>query len=445
MHLAMIGVGYVGLVSGACFAEAGQNVICMDVDPEKIDGLRQGQIPIYEPGLEDFVRRNVAAGRLSFTTDVHEAVDRSQVIFICVGTPSRDDGSADLHYVDEVARGIGRTMDEYKVIVNKSTVPVGTARRVRRLISKELARRGLDLEFDVVSNPEFLREGSALHDFMQPDRTVVGVESPKARDIMAELYRYWTEQNYPLYFMEVASAEMTKYAANAFLATKITFMNEIANLCALSGANIDEVRVGIGSDKRIGDRFLYPGLGYGGSCFPKDVKALIYMGKTMGYTFSILEATNMVNQAQRHRFIFAVSAYFDHQLDGRTIALWGLAFKPNTDDIREAPSLTVMERLLDLGADLRVYDPVAMPEVQRYYEHYPYPERIFYAASPEAAAEGADALVINTEWDVFRQFEVGRLKDLLQRPVVFDGRNIYDPVLMTQAGLEYFYIGKPSC
>jgi len=443
MQLAMIGVGYVGLVSGACFAEVGQTVICMDVDPQKIERLRQGQIPIYEPGLEDYVRRNVAAGRLSFTTDLNAAVDRSQVIFICVGTPSRDDGSADLHYVDEVARGIGRTMDEYKVIVNKSTVPVGTARRVRRLVSKELARRGLALEFDVVSNPEFLREGSALHDFMQPDRTVVGVESPRAREIMAELYRYWTERNYPLYFMEVASAEMTKYAANAFLATKISFMNEVANLCALSGANVEQVRVGIGSDKRIGDRFLYPGLGYGGSCFPKDVKALIYMGKTMGYNFSILEATNLVNQAQRHRFIFAVSDYFDHQLDGKTIALWGLAFKPNTDDIREAPSLTVMERLLDLGADLQVYDPVAMPEVQKHYEHYPYPERIFYAATPEAAAEGADALVINTEWEVFRQFEVDRLKTLLKNPVVFDGRNIYDPALMAQAGLHYVYIGRP--
>ncbi len=443
MHLAMIGVGYVGLVSGACFAEAGQTVICMDVDPQKIEGLRRGEIPIYEPGLEDFVRRNVAAGRLSFTTDLNDAVDRSQVIFICVGTPSREDGSADLHYVDEVARGIGRTMDAYKVIVNKSTVPVGTARRVRRLVSKELARRGLDLEFDVVSNPEFLREGSALHDFMQPDRTVVGVESAKARQLMAELYRYWTEKKFPLYFMDVASAEMTKYAANAFLATKITFMNEIANLCALSGANIDQVRVGIGSDSRIGDRFLFPGLGYGGSCFPKDVKALIYMGKTMGYNFNILEATNLVNQAQRHRFIFTIGSFFDHQLDGKTLALWGLAFKPNTDDIREAPALTVMERLLDLGADLRVYDPVAMLEVQKHYENYPYPERIVYAPTPEAALEGADALVINTEWDVFRQFDVSRLKNLLKAPVVFDGRNIYDPAQMKQAGIHYFYIGKP--
>ncbi len=391
MQIAMIGVGYVGLVSGACFAEAGQNVICMDVDPQRINGLRQGVIPIYEPGLEEVVRRNVAAGRLAFTTDLTEAVSQSQVIFICVGTPSREDGSADLHYVDEVARGIGRTMTEYKVVVNKSTVPVGTGRRVRRLISKELAQRGLELEFDVVSNPEFLREGSALADFMEPDRTVVGVESERARNIMAELYRYWTDKDFPLYFMEVASAEMVKYAANAFLATKITFMNEIANLCALTGADIEQVRLGVGSDTRIGNRFLFPGLGYGGSCFPKDVKALIYMGKTLGYTFSILEATNIVNQAQRFRFILTVSSHFNHLLDGRTLALWGLAFKPNTDDIREAPALTVMERLLDLGADLRVYDPVAMAEVQRCYKDYPYPERIVYAPTPEAALEGADA------------------------------------------------------
>lgn len=444
MQLAMIGVGYVGLVSGACFAEAGHNVVCMDVEPHKIEGLRQGRIPIYEPGLEDVVRRNTAAGRLFFTTDLQAAVSRSQVIFICVGTPSRDDGSADLYYVDEVARGIGRTMQEYKVIVNKSTVPVGTARRVRRIISKELSNRGVNLEFDVVSNPEFLREGSALNDFMQPDRTVVGVGSPRAKEIMAAVYHYWTEKQYPLYFMDVASAEMTKYAANAFLAMKITFMNEIANLCALSGAAIDNVRVGIGSDSRIGNRFLFPGLGYGGSCFPKDVKALIYMGKTMGYTFSILEATKRVNQAQRHRFIFAISKYFQHNLDGRLIALWGLAFKPNTDDIREAPALTVMERLLDLGADLRVYDPVAMNEVQKHYAKYPYPERIVYAPTPEAALEGADALVINTEWDVFRQFEASRLKALLKVPLVFDGRNIYDPAVMAQAGIQYFYIGKPE-
>lgn len=444
MQIAMIGVGYVGLVSGACFAEAGQTVICMDVDPQKIAGLQQGRIPIYEPGLEDFVKRNAAAGRLIFTSDLQEAVSQGQIIFICVGTPSRDDGSADLHYVDEVARGIGRCMTEYKVIVNKSTVPVGTARRVRRLVSKELARRGVELEFDVVSNPEFLREGSAVGDFMEPDRTVVGVESPRAQKLLAELYCYWTERNYPLYFMDVASAEMTKYAANAFLATKITFMNEIANLCTICGAAIDQVRVGIGSDSRIGERFLYPGLGYGGSCFPKDVKALIYMGKTMGYTFSILEATNMVNQAQRHRFIFSISSYFDHQLDGRTFALWGLAFKPNTDDIREAPALTVMERFLDLGANLRVYDPVAMPEVQKHFRDYPYQERILYAPSPEAALEGADALVINTEWDVFRQFDVGQIKTLLKMPVIFDGRNIYDPTKLAQMGMQYYYIGKPN-
>lgn len=443
MRLAMVGVGYVGLVSGACFAEAGHQVICMDVDPKKIDGLHQGVIPIYEPGLDDYVKRNVAAGRLSFTTDLHEAVSQSQIIFICVGTPSRDDGSADLHYVYEVAKNIGRTMTEYKIVVDKSTVPVGTAVRVRQLITKELTQRGLDIEFDVVSNPEFLREGSAIGDLMEPDRTVVGVESDKARELMAEVYRYWTERNYPLYIMEVASAEMTKYAANAFLATKITFMNEIANLCTLTGANVNNVRVGIGSDSRIGDRFLYPGLGYGGSCFPKDVKALIYMGKSMGYNFSLLEATNIVNQGQRHRFIYTICQYFENNLDGRKLALWGLAFKPNTDDIREAPALTVMERLLDMGAVLQVYDPVAMHEVKHFFKDYPFPERIVYAASPEAALIEAEALIINTEWDIFRQFDISRIKALMARPLVFDGRNIFDPGVLKQQDIEYYYIGKP--
>jgi UDPglucose 6-dehydrogenase len=443
MHLAMVGVGYVGLVSGACFAETGHKVICMDVDPKKIEGLHQGIIPIYEPGLDEYVKRNVAAGRLTFTTDLQEAVRKSQIIFICVGTPSRDDGSADLHFVYDVARDIGRVMEDYKIIVDKSTVPVGTAVRVRQIISKELAKRGVEIEFDVVSNPEFLREGSAIGDLMEPDRTVVGVDSVRARDLMAEVYRYWTERNYPLYFMEVASAEMTKYAANAFLATKITFMNEIANLCTLTGANVNNVRLGIGSDSRIGERFLFPGLGYGGSCFPKDVKAMIYIGKAMGYNFSLLEATNIVNQAQRHRFIYRICEYFENQLDGRKLALWGLAFKPNTDDIREAPALTVMERLLDMGAVLQVYDPVAMDEVKKYFHDYPYPEQITYAPSAEAALPEAEALIINTEWDMFRQFEVGRIKALMARPVVFDGRNIFDPDTMEQQGISYYYVGKP--
>lgn len=443
MQLAMIGVGYVGLVSGACFAEAGHTVICMDVDPKKIEGLRQGIIPIYEPGLDDYVKRNVEAGRLSFTTDLQEAVERSQIIFICVGTPSRDDGSADLHYVYEVAGEIGRVMAEYKIIVDKSTVPVGTAVRVCQIIARELSHRGLTIDFDVVSNPEFLREGSAIGDLMEPDRTVVGVESDRARDLMAEVYRYWTDKNYPLYFMEAASAEMTKYAANAFLATKITFMNEIANLCTLTGANVNNVRLGIGSDTRIGNRFLYPGLGYGGSCFPKDVKALIYMSKTMGYNFSLLEATNIVNQAQRHRFIYKICQYFGNQLDGKKLALWGLAFKPNTDDIREAPALTVMERLLDMGTVLQVYDPVAMEEVKKFFRDYPYPERIIYAPTPEEALVGAEALIINTEWDIFRQFDISRIKALLTKPVVFDGRNIFDPIIMEQQAIVYYYIGKP--
>jgi UDPglucose 6-dehydrogenase len=443
MHLTMVGVGYVGLVSGACFAETGHNVICMDVDPKKIEGLRQGVIPIYEPGLDEYVKRNVAAGRLTFTTDLQEALKKSQIIFICVGTPSRDDGSADLHYVYDVARDIGRVMEEYKIIVDKSTVPVGTAVRVSQIITRELTKRGVSLEFDVVSNPEFLREGSAIGDLMEPDRTVVGVDSIKAKELMAEVYRYWADRNYPLYFMEVASAEMTKYAANAFLATKITFMNEIANLCTLTGANVNNVRLGIGSDTRIGERFLFPGLGYGGSCFPKDVKAMIYIGKSMGYNFSLLEATNIVNQAQRHRFIYKICQFFENQLDGRKLALWGLAFKPNTDDIREAPALTVMERLLDMGAVLQVYDPVAMDEVKKYFRDYPYPEQIIYAPSAEAALAEAEALIINTEWDMFRQFDISRIKALMAEPVVFDGRNIFDPDLMEQEGINYSYIGKP--
>jgi UDPglucose 6-dehydrogenase len=443
MHLAMVGVGYVGLVSGACFAETGHDVICMDVDPKKIEGLHQGNIPIYEPGLDEYVKRNVAAGRLTFTTDLQEAVGKSQIIFICVGTPSRDDGSADLHYVYDVARDIGRVMEEYKIIVDKSTVPVGTAVRVSQIITKELTKRGVHIEFDVVSNPEFLREGSAIGDLMEPDRTVVGVDSVKAKDLMAEVYRHWTDRNYPLYFMEVASAEMTKYAANAFLATKITFMNEIANLCTLTGANVNNVRLGIGSDTRIGERFLFPGLGYGGSCFPKDVKAMIYIGKAMGYNFNLLEATNIINQAQRHRFIYTICQFFENQLDGRKLALWGLAFKPNTDDIREAPALTVMERLLDMGAVLQVYDPVAMDEVKKYFHDYPYPEQIIYAPSAEEALSEAEALIINTEWDSFRQFDIGRIKALMAKPVVFDGRNIFDPNIMEQQDINYYYIGKP--
>jgi UDPglucose 6-dehydrogenase len=443
MHLTMVGVGYVGLVSGACFAETGHNVICIDIDPQKIEGLKKGNIPIYEPGLDDYVKRNMESGRLTFTTDLKAAVAKSQIIFICVGTPSRDDGSADLHYVYDVARDIGRVMDDYKIIVDKSTVPVGTARRVRQIITKELTNRGVSIEFDVVSNPEFLREGSAIGDLMEPDRTVVGVESAKAKDLMSEVYRYWTDRNYPLYFMEVASAEMTKYAANAFLATKITFMNEIANLCTLTGANVNNVRLGIGSDTRIGERFLFPGLGYGGSCFPKDVKAMIYIGKAMGYNFSLLEATNIVNQAQRHRFIHRICEYFENQLDGRKLALWGLAFKPNTDDIREAPALTVMERLLDMGAVLQVYDPVAMDEVKKYFQDYPYPEQIIYAPEAEKALSDAEALIINTEWDLFRQFDIGRIKALMAKPVVFDGRNIFDPDIMEQQAIDYHYIGKP--
>jgi UDPglucose 6-dehydrogenase len=441
MQLAMIGVGYVGLVSGACFAEAGHKVICMDVDPKKIEALRNGKIPIYEPGLDDYVKRHIANGRLTFTTDLTEAVSQSQVIFICVGTPSREDGSADLHYVFEVARSVGRTMESYKIVVDKSTVPVGTAAQVRRFIAKELARRGVEIPFDVVSNPEFLREGSAIDDFMKPDRIVVGVESDKAKDLMSEVYQPWTDEKYPLYVMEVPSAEMTKYAANSFLATKISFINEIANLCAITGANINNVRLGMGSDKRIGHLFLYPGLGYGGSCFPKDVKALTYTAKTLAYNFKILEATETVNQTQRHRFILQISQYFQNDLDGKKLALWGLAFKPDTDDVREAAALTVIERLLEMGAELNVYDPQAMDEVKEYFRKHPDRNRINYVGSPEAALPGAEALIVCTEWEVFRKADLNLIKSQLKNPVVFDGRNIYDPVTMRDMGFTYSFVG----
>ncbi|MBM4287758.1 MAG: UDP-glucose/GDP-mannose dehydrogenase family protein [Deltaproteobacteria bacterium] len=441
MHLAMVGVGYVGLVTGACMAEAGHQVICMDLDPEKIEALRRGVIPIYEPGLEDYVHRNVAAGRLSFTTDLKEAVSKSQAIFVCVGTPSREDGSADLQYVFGVAKSVGQTMEDYKVVVDKSTVPVGTAARVRQLIAKELARRGVDLSFDVVSNPEFLREGAAIGDFMSPDRIVVGVESDRAKELMAEVYRPWTEKNHPLYFMEVPSAELTKYAANSFLAAKISFINEIANLCALTGANIVNVRQGMGSDKRIGPLFLNPGLGYGGSCFPKDVKALIHTAKTLAYNFKMLEATDTVNMTQRHRFILKIIQHFNGNLDGRKLAIWGLAFKPDTDDIREAPALTLIERLLDLGVQLAVYDPAAMNEVKKYFHQHPERDRITYGEFPEAVLPGADALIICTEWQVFRKADPQAIKSRLKNPVVFDGRNIFKPEAMRDLGFTYFFVG----
>ncbi|AEB07997.1 UDP-glucose dehydrogenase family protein [Desulfobacca acetoxidans] len=443
MKLAMIGVGYVGLVTGACFAQTGHEVICMDIDSKKIEGLRKNEIeiPIYEPGLKDYVKLNVAAGRLSFTTDLNQAVSQSQVIFICVGTPSREDGSADLRYVYEVARSVGQTMQEYKIVVDKSTVPVGTAARVRQLIAKELARRGTNLTFDVVSNPEFLREGSAIDDFMRPDRIVVGVESPEAERIMQELYKPWTDGKFELFVMEVPSAEMTKYAANSFLATKISFINEIANLCALTGANIKSVQKGMGSDKRIGPHFLYPGLGYGGSCFPKDVKALVYIAQTLAYNFKILEATEIVNQAQRHRFILEITRYFQNNLEGKKLALWGLAFKPETDDIREAPSLTIIERLLEMGAELSVHDPEAMKEVQFYFRKHANRDRITYADLPEAALPKAEALIINTEWEVYKNAELNLIKSRMKNPVVFDGRNIYDPAKMREMGFTYFFVG----
>jgi UDPglucose 6-dehydrogenase len=439
MKLAIIGAGYVGLVTAACFAEMGNEVICVDADQAKVEALEQGRIPIYEPGLEDYVKRNFQENRLFFTTDLAPAVLRSLVIFIAVGTPQDQDGSADLSMVLEVARDIGRHMDGYKVIVEKSTVPVGTAAQVRRVITEELEARGEAFEFDVVSNPEFLKEGTGLDDFMKPDRIVVGCDDVRVTELMKELYGPFVRTNQPIIIMDVVSAELTKYAANAFLATKISFINEIANICSRTGANIKMVRQGIGSDRRIGNLFLFPGLGYGGSCFPKDMQALIHTARSRGYPARILEAAEAVNQDQRRIFLEGIRNYFKGDLTGKVLAVWGLSFKPQTDDIREAPALTVISRLLELGARIQAHDPEAMTATRQYLGDQ---QAVSFAASAYEALEGADALVICTEWTKFREPDFERMKSLMKGPVIFDGRNLYNPDKMAKLGFAYFHIGQ---
>ena len=426
-----------GLVTGTCFAEMGVDVTCVDIDKKKIENLNNGVIPIYEPGLEPMVIRNVQAGRLHFTTDLRDCLDSVEVVFSAVGTPPDNDGSADLKFVIDVARTIGQNMKQYVLVVTKSTVPVGTAKKVRATIEAELQKRGLSIDFDVASNPEFLKEGDAIKDFMSPDRVVVGVESQRAEEIMTRLYRPFLLNNFRVIFMDVPSAEMTKYAANAMLATRISFMNDIANLCEIIGADVNMVRKGIGSDTRIGKKFLYPGCGYGGSCFPKDVKALIHTAKENGYTMQVIEAVERVNEKQKAVLFDKLERYYHGDLKGRTIALWGLAFKPETDDMREAPSLVIIDKLLKAGCTVRVFDPIAMNECKRRIG-----DTVTYCKDIYEAVEGVDALIVVTEWKEFRLPEWDKIKHSMKTPVVFDGRNIYNYNELKDNGIDYFCIGK---
>lgn len=425
-----------GLVSGACFAEMGIDVTCVDINPEKIKCLLNGEIPIYEPGLDDLVKRNVEAGRLHFTTDLTTCLDNVEVVFSAVGTPPDEDGSADLQYVLEVARTFGRNIKKYTILVTKSTVPVGTAKKVKAVIEEELTKRGEQIDFEVASNPEFLKEGAAIKDFMSPDRVVVGVESDRAKKVMERLYRPFQMNNYRLYFMDIPSAEMTKYAANAMLATRISFMNDIANLCDLVGANVDMVRKGIGADTRIGSKFLYPGCGYGGSCFPKDVKALAHTAREYGYTMGVIEAVEAVNERQKEIVVKKLQDKLG-TLRGKTIALWGLAFKPETDDMREAPALVVIEKLLEAGASVKVYDPVAMDECRRRIG-----DRVVYCKDMYDVVIDADALAVLTEWKEFRIPSWSVIKRVMKQPVLVDGRNIYSKDEVIAEGFEYAAIGK---
>jgi UDPglucose 6-dehydrogenase len=439
VKITVIGTGYVGLVSGTCLAEVGNEVLCLDLDPKKIETLRQGGIPIYEPGLEDMVKRNVAAGRLSFTTDIAESVAFGDIQFIAVGTPPDEDGSADLQYVVAAARNIGRHMDGYKLVVDKSTVPVGTADKVKVALQEELTARGVNIPFDVASNPEFLKEGAAVDDFMKPDRIVIGTESERATQFLRQLYAPFQRNHDRLTVMDVRSAELTKYAANAMLATRISFMNELAVLAEKLGADIEQVRHGIGSDPRIGYHFLYAGCGYGGSCFPKDVQALRRTGQENGIPLRVLDAVEEANEAQKHILVNKLTNRFGTDLKGMRFAMWGLAFKPNTDDMREAPSRAMLQQLWQMGASVSAYDPAAMEETRRIYG-----ERadLQLVDSPMDALKGADALLIVTEWKVFRSPNFDTIKDLLKQPVLFDGRNLYEPRTMRDLGFEYHPIGR---
>lgn len=435
MNIAIIGTGYVGLVSGACFAEMGINVTCVDVDKQKIDNLANGVVPIYEPNLTDMVIKNHSAGRLHFSTDLKSCLSDVEVVFCAVGTPPDEDGAADLRYVLDVARTVGQNIDKYILFVTKSTVPVGTARKVKAVIAEELSRRDVDVEFDVASNPEFLKEGAAIKDFMSPDRIVVGTESQRARQIMDKLYKPFTLNHYRMIYTDIPSAEMIKYASNAMLATRISFMNEIANLCDLVGADVNMVRQGIGSDSRIGNKFLYPGCGYGGSCFPKDVKALIRTASDNGYVMSILQAVENVNNRQKSILFDKLCLVFDGDIKDKTIAVWGLAFKPETDDMREAPSLVVIDKLLTAGCSVKVYDPIAMDECRRRIGN-----SVMYADNMYDAAEGADAILLITEWKEFRMPSWSRVRQIMKTPVIIDGRNIYDKNEMSENGFVYKHI-----
>lgn len=437
MKIAIVGTGYVGLVTGTCFAEIGVDVTCVDTNSEKIESLKKGVIPIYENGLEEMVLRNMKAKRLKFTTSLESCLDEVEVIFSAVGTPPDEDGSADLTYVLEVARTIGRNMKEYKLVVTKSTVPVGTSLKVRSVIQEELNKRSVNIEFDVASNPEFLKEGNAIADFMSPDRVVVGVESIRAKKLMTKLYKPFLLNNFRVIFMDIPSAEMTKYAANSMLATRISFMNDIANLCELVGADVNMVRNGIGSDTRIGRKFLYPGIGYGGSCFPKDVKALIKTAEQNGYPLRVLRAVEEVNDSQKSILFDKLLMQFNGDLKGKTIALWGLAFKPETDDMREAPSLILIDKLLKAGCQVRAYDPAAMAESKRRIG-----DSIFYARDMYDAVLDADALMLITEWKEFRLPSWAVIKKTMAQQIVLDGRNIYDKKEMEELGFTYTCIGK---
>ncbi len=432
MNIAVIGTGYVGLVTGTCFAESGNTVICVDNNKDKVEKLKQGIIPIYEPELDVLFERNAKQNRLVFTTDLEDAIKKCSIIFLALPTPPGEDGSADLSYILGVAEQLGKIMTEYKVIVDKSTVPVGTAEKVRAVIAKNAK-----VDFDVVSNPEFLREGYAVNDFMKPDRVVIGVSGDKARKGMEELYKPFVRQGNPIYFMDERSAELTKYAANAFLAVKISFMNEIANLCELVGADVDQIRIGIGSDTRIGKRFLFPGIGYGGSCFPKDVKALIKSSKDVDYEFKILNSVEEVNAVQKTIIVPKIENYFDGNIAGKTFGVWGLAFKPNTDDIREAPAIYVIEELLKKGAKIKSFDPEGMENMKMVFGN-----KIEFCDDQYQAISGADALIIATEWSVFRAPDFEKMKGLLKNPVIFDGRNLFELDSIKEKGFDYISIGR---
>lgn len=436
MKIAIVGTGYVGLVTGTCFAEMGVDVSCVDIDEKKIEGLKKGEIPIYEPGLEEMVKRNIEVGRLHFTTSLEEVLPDVEVVFSAVGTPPDEDGSADLRYVLEVAREFGRNINSYKLLVTKSTVPVGTAAKVKETVKRELEIRGVEIPFDVASNPEFLKEGSAIKDFMSPDRVVVGTDNPQARKVMARLYKPFMLLNERMIFTDIPSAEMIKYAANSMLATRISFMNDIANLCERVGADVNMVRKGIGSDTRIGKKFLYAGIGYGGSCFPKDVKALIHTGAEHGYDMKVLRAVEEVNERQKHILFKKLFSYFKGDLKGKAIGIWGLSFKPKTDDMREAPSLVIINSLLNEGAIVKVFDPIAMNECRRRLG-----ERVIYCSDMYEAATDADAVMLLTEWNQFRLPSLNILKRIMRGRAMFDGRNIYEKEDFEEAGFDYFKIG----